>query len=59
DIAVEIGARRAGDPARLIADSKKARKILGWTPKVTRMEDIIATAWHWHLSHPNGYPDIE
>ncbi|MBQ7570100.1 MAG: UDP-glucose 4-epimerase GalE, partial [Synergistaceae bacterium] len=59
DIAVEIGARRAGDPARLIADSKKARKILGWTPKVTRMEDIIATAWRWHLSHPNGYPDIE
>ena len=59
DIAVEIGARRAGDPARLIADSKKARKILGWSPKVTRMEDIIATAWRWHLSHPNGYPDIE
>ncbi|MBQ8691621.1 MAG: UDP-glucose 4-epimerase GalE [Synergistaceae bacterium] len=59
DIPVEIGARRAGDPARLIADSKKARKILGWNPKVTRMEDIIATAWRWHLGHPNGYPDIE
>ncbi len=57
NIPVEIGERRAGDPARLIADSKKARKILGWSPKVTRMEDIIATAWRWHLSHPNGYPD--
>lgn len=57
DIPVKIGERRAGDPARLIADSKKARKILGWSPKVTRMEDIIATAWRWHLSHPNGYPD--
>lgn len=57
DIPVEIGPRRAGDPARLVAESKKAREILKWEPKVTKMEDIIATAWLWHKSHPEGYLD--
>ena len=55
DIPVEIGERRAGDPARLIADSTKAHEILRWYPEITKMEDIIATAWKWHKSHPNGY----
>lgn len=53
----ELGARRAGDPARLIASSDKARKILGWTPRFDDVEKIIATAWNWHKSHPNGYSD--
>lgn len=57
EIPARIGERRAGDPARLIADSTKARKVLHWQPKITRMEDIIATAWKWHKSHPNGYAD--
>ena len=56
-IPVEVGPRRAGDPARLVADSAKARQVLGWTPRITRMEDIIATAWNWHRTHPNGYGD--
>ncbi|MBQ9527780.1 MAG: UDP-glucose 4-epimerase GalE [Fretibacterium sp.] len=57
DIPLEIGARRAGDPARLVADSTKARTVLGWSPKVTAMKDIIASAWRWHSTHPNGYGD--
>lgn len=56
-IKVEYGQRRAGDPARLIASSEKAQKILNWHPKYTSMEDIIKTAWKWHQSHPNGYED--
>ena len=52
-----VGTRRPGDPARLVADSTKAREILGWTPEIVKMEDIIATAWKWHKSHPNGYGD--
>ncbi|MBQ4431021.1 MAG: UDP-glucose 4-epimerase GalE [Synergistaceae bacterium] len=56
-IPAEIGARRPGDPARLIADSAKAHEILHWKPEIIRMEDIIATAWKWHQSHPNGYAD--
>lgn len=40
--------RRAGDPARLVADSTRAREILGWEPAYTAIEDIAATAWKWH-----------
>ncbi|MBF2440211.1 UDP-glucose 4-epimerase GalE [Listeria seeligeri] len=54
-IPAEVVARRAGDPGILIASSDKARKILGWEPKYTDIKDIIATAWKWHESHPNGY----
>lgn len=57
NIPVVMGKRRAGDPAKLVADSTKAHEILKWQPEITRMEDIIATAWKWHKSHPNGYED--
>ena len=56
-IPVEIGARRPGDPARLVADSHKAREILKWSPEYVTMEEIISTAWAWHQSHPQGYQD--
>lgn len=52
-----ISPRRAGDPAKLIASSEKARKILGWKPEHAELEEIIATAWNWHKKHPNGYND--
>ena len=47
--------RRPGDPAVLIASSRKAMDVLGWKPKYTDVEDIIATAWNWHTGHPDGY----
>ena len=56
-IKVEIGARRAGDPAQLIASSEKARAVLGWKPQFTDVEQVIGTAWKWHESHPHGYED--
>ncbi|AOH47421.1 UDP-glucose 4-epimerase GalE [Selenomonas sp. oral taxon 920] len=56
-IKVEIGARRAGDPAQLIASSEKARTVLGWKPQFTDVEQVIGTAWKWHESHPHGYED--
>lgn len=49
--------RRAGDPARLVASSDKAKKILGWNPVHNSLEEIIASAWKWHKSHPNGYDE--
>lgn len=52
--AVEEG-RRAGDPAVLIASSDKAKEVLGWKPEHADLEDIIATAWAWHSTHPQGY----
>lgn len=49
--------RRAGDPARLVASSEKARQVLGWKPEHASLEEIIASAWNWHKNHPNGYSD--
>ena len=48
-------ARRAGDPAQLIASSDKAKKVLGWNPQHDSLEEIISTAWNWHKNHPNGF----
>lgn len=42
-----IAERRAGDPAVLVADNKKAKNILGWNPKYN-LDDIIKSAWNWH-----------
>ena len=48
-VKVKICARRPGDPAKLIASSAKAKKILGWKPKYD-LEEIIQTAWRWESS---------
>jgi UDP-glucose 4-epimerase len=50
-------ARRAGDPPALYADSSKAQQELGWKIQHTEIKDIIATAWKWHQSHPNGFDE--
>lgn len=50
-----ISERRAGDPARLIASSDKAREVLNWQPAHADLEEIIASAWKWHSTHPKGY----
>lgn len=47
--------RRPGDPARLIASSKRIKDELGWKPEKDTLEDIITSAWEWHSTHPNGY----
>jgi UDP-glucose 4-epimerase len=49
--------RRAGDPARLIASSERARESLGWKPLFENIESIVESAWRWHLAHPAGYQD--
>ncbi len=57
EIPAEIAGRRGGDPDTLIAASDKARKVLGWQPEFDDIKKIIATAWKWHSTHPNGYDD--
>ncbi len=54
-IPAEVSPRRAGDPARLVASSAKARAVLGWAPEFDSVEKIIEDAWRWHQSHPQGY----
>ena len=44
----EIGPRRAGDPPALIASNQKAREVLGWTPRHSSIDEIVADAWRWH-----------
>ncbi len=56
-IPIEVGARRPGDPAILYADASKIRGELGWTARYTEIEPIIATAWNWFRTHPDGYAD--
>jgi UDP-glucose 4-epimerase len=54
-IKAEIGPRRPGDPATLIAGSETIKRELGWAPEFASLEAIIGTAWDWHRSHPAGY----
>lgn len=46
----EIGPRRAGDPAALVASAGRARRILKWEPRRSDIDHIIATAWRWHAA---------
>lgn len=55
DFTVLEEARRAGDPAVLIASSEKIRQELGWTAVNSSVEEVISTAWNWHKNHPRGY----
>jgi len=57
DIAPEVTARRAGDPARLVASNRKARELLGWRPVHSDLETILTDAWNWHRDRPRGYDD--
>ena len=51
----EVVPRRAGDPAILVASSDKIRRELGWKPQFDSLEKIVASAWKWHSTHPDGY----
>lgn len=47
-IKTEIGPRREGDPAALVAGSGRAGEVLGWTPRYPDLETILRHAWRWH-----------
>ncbi len=40
--------RRAGDPARVVANAARARAILDWSPRLSSIDLIVQTAWRWH-----------
>jgi UDP-glucose 4-epimerase len=54
-IRADVGPRRAGDPAVLVAASDKIRKELGWVPQFPHVREIIESAWRWHKANPDGY----
>jgi len=47
DFKVEMGARRPGDPAVIVAEAERAREALGWRPKRDDLEAIVAQALDW------------
>jgi UDP-glucose 4-epimerase len=51
------GPRRPGDPAALVASSAKLRAETGWLPRFPSLDDIVRTAWTWHVAHPRGYAE--
>ena len=40
--------RRPGDPPALVADPERARRLLGWEPRMSSLERIISDAVAWH-----------
>jgi UDP-glucose 4-epimerase len=46
-IPVRMEGRREGDPARLVADSGRIRRELGWRPRFNDLRTIIGHAWDW------------
>jgi UDP-glucose 4-epimerase len=49
--------RRVGDPPVLVASSRRARRELGWSPRYSSLEQMVADAWSWRQAHPAGYAD--
>ena len=45
EVPVQVGERRAGDPAQLVAASDRIRADLGWAPRHTDLAGIVRDAW--------------
>ena len=52
----KLVARRPGDPVALYADTTRSKEVLGWTAH-RGLEEVLASAWAWHSTHPDGYGD--
>jgi UDP-glucose 4-epimerase len=50
-----LGARRPGDPSRLVASAAKIRRELSFEPRHEGLEGIVETALRWRRDHPQGY----
>ncbi len=46
-VPVREGSRRSGDAPTLVADASRAFEVLGWTPRYTSLDDIVASALNW------------
>jgi UDP-glucose 4-epimerase len=56
DFPVKMEARRPGDPAELISNPSRARKVLGWTPRFDDLDIIVEHALSWER-RIGGVPD--
>jgi UDP-glucose 4-epimerase len=53
-VPVVLSERRAGDPARLVASSEKAKSELGWVSVYPKIEQIISSAWEAEINPPKS-----
>jgi UDP-arabinose 4-epimerase len=44
-VALAHAARRPGDPPMLVADASLAREVIGFRPRLSDLDTIVATAW--------------
>ena len=49
--------RRPGDPAKLVANARKAKAVLDWTPTKSDLASILRSQWEWRKRFPKGYQD--
>ena len=54
-IPATAAARRAGDPARLVAGATRAAEVLGWSPQYPTLDAMIETAWAWRKDRLQPY----
>jgi UDP-glucose 4-epimerase len=54
-VPVRVGGRRSGDAPELVAAAGKARKLLGWHPVHSDLDEIVELAWRWRIANPHGY----
>lgn len=45
EIPAEVGPRRAGDPAKLVASAAAARDVLGWEARHSDVDSLVRTTW--------------
>ncbi|MFN8178681.1 MAG: UDP-glucose 4-epimerase GalE [bacterium] len=55
EIRRRVAPRRAGDPATLVASSRRAQEKLAWRPSRDDLVEIVRSAWDWRRRHPRGY----
>jgi len=57
-VPTHVTPRRPGDAPRLVACAERIRRELGWEPQHPELQQIIASAWEWHRTHPHGFANV-
>jgi UDP-glucose 4-epimerase len=56
-IPIRKEARRPGDPAKLVADARKANAMLNWKSAMSDLPSVVRSQWEWRKKFPRGYSE--